>query len=394
MDGICVAAHGDLSVDCWQATAAVVSGPMSRASFFRRYLLPGFVFQSVVIAGGYGTGRELVEFFLSEGPLGGLLGMAVTTLIWSSVCMVTFELARVWGTFDYRRFFKKLLGPAWWTFELCYVGLLLIILAVVAAASGAILEETFGLAYWIGVVGVMAAVGALVFGGNTAIEGFFTAWSVVLYGMYAVFFAWCFHRFGGAITANLSAESAGTGWMWAGLSYAGYNLAVIPPVLATLRVHSSRRETLVAGALAGPIAILPGLLFFLSTLGQYPGILEARVPANVLLELLGSRTFQVAFQVVLFGTLVETGAGLIHAFNERLSGLRADQEGELRRWVRPVVAIVLLTMGAVISRFGLIDLIARGYGTLTVGFIVVYVVPVLTLGVWRLRTDRARRPRG
>ena len=27
---------------------------------FRRYLLPGFVFQSVVVAGGYGTGRELV----------------------------------------------------------------------------------------------------------------------------------------------------------------------------------------------------------------------------------------------------------------------------------------------------------------------------------------------
>lgn len=39
----------------------------------------------------------------------------------------------------------------------------------------------------------------------------------------------------------------------------------------------------------------------------------------------------------------------------------------------------------VISRFGLIDLIARGYGTLTIGFIVVYVIPVLTLGVWKLR---------
>ncbi len=30
-------------------------------SLFQRYLLPGFIFQSVVIAGGYGTGRELVE---------------------------------------------------------------------------------------------------------------------------------------------------------------------------------------------------------------------------------------------------------------------------------------------------------------------------------------------
>jgi uncharacterized membrane protein YkvI len=49
------------------------------------------------------------------------------------------------------------------------------------------------------------------------------------------------------------------------------------------------------------------------------------------------------------------------------------------------VAIGLLVLGTILSRFGLIDLIARGYGTLTVGFIVVYVVPVLTLGLWKLR---------
>jgi len=359
---------------------------MSQPSVFRRYFLPGFVFQSVVIAGGYGTGRELVEFFLSQGPLGGLLAIGVTTLIWSAVSMVTFELARIWGTFDYRHFFQHLLGRGWWLFELCYVGLLLIILAVVAAASGAIVEETFGWNYWLGVGAVMIAVGALVFGGNAAIERFFTAWSFVLYALYAVFFIWCFRSFGGDISANLSLEPAGSGWLWAGLEYAGYNLAVIPPVLATLRLHSHRRETFISGALTGPIAMLPGLLFFLATVGQYPGIVEARVPADVLLDLLGSRTFQIAFQVVLFGTLVETGAGLIHAFNERISGLRTDQDARLHRWVRPAVALALLALGTFISRFGLIDLIARGYGTLTIGFIVVYVVPVLTLGVWKIAT--------
>ncbi len=363
---------------------------MKQTSFFRRYLLPGFVFQSVVIAGGYGTGRELVEFFLSQGPLGGLLAIAITTVIWSAVSMVTFELARLWGTFDYRRFFQQLLGPGWWLFEVCYVGLLVIILAVVAAASGAIFEETFGLSYWLGVGGVMVAVGALVFGGNAAIEKFFTAWSFLLYGLYAVFFVWCFQRFGGDITATFSAEPAGSGWLWAGLSYAGYNLAVIPPVLATLRVHSSRKETFISGALVGPIAMVPGLLFFMATVGQYPAILDARVPANVLLEILGSRAFQVAFQIVLFGTLVETGAGLIHAFNERIAGLRADQDAQLHRWVRPAVAVGFLALGTFISRFGLIDLIAKGYGTLTVGFIVIYVVPVLTLGVWKIRTAGRR----
>ena len=66
------------------------------SDFFRRYLLPGFVFESAVIAGGYATGRELVQFFLlPAGPWGGLLGMTVAMLFWSAVLMVSFELARM-----------------------------------------------------------------------------------------------------------------------------------------------------------------------------------------------------------------------------------------------------------------------------------------------------------
>lgn len=362
---------------------------MTGTSVFRRYFLPAFVFQSVVIGGAYGTGRELIEFFMAEGPLGGLLGIFVTMAVFSAVSMVTYELARLWHAFDYRHFFQGLLGPAWWLFEVCYVVLLLIVLAVVAAAAGSIVQATFGIDYWIGVGTVMVAVGALVFGGNSAIERFFSVWSFLLYALYVVFFAWCFRDFGGAIAANLGSEPAGRGWAWAGLSYAGYNLAVIPPVLATLRLHATRRETFTAGAITGPIAMIPAVLFHLAAVGQYPGIMEATVPANTLLELLGSRAFQVAFQVVLFGTLVETGSGLIHAFNERVAGLWTDRGDALPTWVRPLVAVALLGTGTVLSSFGLIDLIARGYGTLTLGFIAVYVIPVLTLGVWKLRAAPA-----
>ena len=143
---------------------------MSQPGFLRRILLPGFVFQSVVIAGGYGTGRELAEFFLMEGPVGGLLAMLVSTLLWSLVCAVTYELARAARTYDYRTFFQGLLGPGWAVYELAYLVFMLLILAVIAAASGSLLEETFGLPYWVGVVGIMVAVGSLVLGGSSAIE--------------------------------------------------------------------------------------------------------------------------------------------------------------------------------------------------------------------------------
>ena len=37
-------------------------------TWYKKYLLPGFIAQSVLIAGGYGTGRELVEYFVQYGP--------------------------------------------------------------------------------------------------------------------------------------------------------------------------------------------------------------------------------------------------------------------------------------------------------------------------------------
>lgn len=358
---------------------------MSRPSAFRRYLLPGFVFQSVVIAGGYGTGRELVEFFLSLGPLAGLLALATSTVVFSAVAMATYEFARVHQAFDYRHFFKELLGPAWVLFEGAYLVLMVLILAVVAAASGAILEDTFGLSYALGVGGVMLTVGILAFGGSGIIERVFSVWSFVLYAVYIVFFVWCFRHFGGAIATNLGAEPAGGRWAWEGVRYAGYNLAILPATFSVLRAHTSRREALVAGALTGPIAMIPALLFTLAMVGEYPAVLAERVPSNQILGVLGSRGFQITFQVVLFGTLIETGTGLIHAVNERIAGLRRDQQRSMPGWVRPAVAVVFLLLGTATARFGLVDLIAKGYGTLTLVFIAVYVVPVLTLGVWRIR---------
>jgi len=357
---------------------------MGRTSSFRRILLPGFVFQSVVIAGGYGTGRELAEFFLMEGPLGGLLAMATATLLWSLVCAVTYELARRAGHFDYRTFFQGLLGRGWFVYESAYLIFMLLILAVIAAASGSLLEETFGLPYWLGVVGIMVAVGGLVLGGSQTLERVMASWSVVLYAAYLALFFWCFHEFGDQILSNLRTPASTGEWQIAGVRYAAYNIALIPPLLFPVRHLKTRKETLWAGALAGPIAMIPGLLFYLAMVGQYPSILDRAVPANFLLEILGSRGFQVVFQLVLFGTLIETGAGLIHGMNERIAHAFKERKREMPPLARPTLAIGLLLAGTALAGVGLVDLIARGYGTLTWVFLLVYVVPVLTLGLWRI----------
>ena len=105
------------------------------SSWFQRYLLPGFAFKAFVIGGGYATGRELAEFFLPAGPRGGLLGMTLAAVIWSVVCIATFTFARATQSPDYQTFFRNLLGPGWIAFEVVYLLLLVLVLAVFGASG-------------------------------------------------------------------------------------------------------------------------------------------------------------------------------------------------------------------------------------------------------------------
>ena len=324
-----------------------------------------------------------MEFFLSLGPRAGLLAIAVATLIWSAVCVCSFEFARTYRSYDYRGFFRHLLGRGWFLYEICYIVQLMIVLAVIAAAAGAILRETFGISYAVGVLGMMAAVGVLVFRGTTVIEAFLSAWSFVLYAVFVAFFAWCYARFGPQILAALDVPAEGAAWIVGGVKYAAYNLAIIPAILFCVRHVETRRQAIGAGLLAGPIAIIPGLLFYIAMTGFYPQILDRPVPANFLLETLGSRPFQYVFQITLFGTLIETGTGMIHAVNERIAAVYRERGQAMPGLLRPATAVVLLVLGTALARFGLIHLIARGYGTLTWFFLVIFVIPILTLGVWK-----------
>lgn len=364
------------------------------ASWFQRYLLPGLVFQGIVIGGGYATGRELVEFFLTAGPVAGLAGMGIAAVVWSLVMAVSFELCRLTESYDYRHFFQRLLGRAWFLYEILLVILLVLVLAVVAAASGEIANNLFDVAPGYGTGLMLVATAALLFFGSGVIERFMGVWSVLLYACYATLVAWSLARFGPEIGATLR-TAPGTGdALSAGIRYAGYNLAAVPMVFFCLKHIRRRREAVTAGLLAGIIGMLPAVFLFIALLAVAEQIGDAPIPSAVLLDALGSRWFEVLFQVVLLGTLLQTAVGMVHAVNERIARTLEDRGRRMPAAWRPLVAVVLLLVALVLAAgFGIVGLIARGYGLLTFGFIAVFVVPVLTVGVWRvLRAGRQRAP--
>jgi uncharacterized membrane protein YkvI len=356
---------------------------MSAPSLFQRLILPGLAFKAVVIGGGYATGRELAEFFLPSGPVGGLMGLTLAMVIWSVVCAVTFVFARATASSNYRDFFRRLLGPFWLVFEVAYVCFLLLILSVFGAAAGEIGAAVFGWPRFVGAALLAVCILTVTALGQNSVERLFKYASIFLYAVYAVFVALCFTRFGGDVLATLDQSIPPQGWAGAGLTYAGYNIVGAVVILPVLRHLTSHRDAVTAGLLAGPLAALPAIVFFLCMLAFHPEIAGAALPSNYILERLGSPAFQLVFQFMIFIALLETSAGAVHAVNERIAGARRKP---LTARARLVVAGALVLAAMVIAeRFGLIALIANGYRILSWMILLTFVAPLMTIGLWKLR---------
>ena len=356
-------------------------------SWFQRFLLPGFAMKAVIIGGGYATGRELAEYFLPAGPWGGLAGMILAMLIWSVVAAITFALAHNFGTLEYRSFFQRLLGPGWIVFEIAFLIFTVLILAVFSAAAGEIGAATCGWPEFAGSVLLASCILLTTALGPAAVERLFAYASVLIYLVYAMFLVIALAQFGGLIGSNFAASPPpGPGWATGGITYAAYNIVGAVIILPVLRHQRSAREAAIAGIIAGPLAMLPAILFLVAMVGFYPAVADATLPSDFLLRQMAVPGFALLFQLMIFVALLESGVGAVHAINQRIAGAMAARHRQAPGPVARALTGADILAGCMVDavRVGLIDLIASGYRFLAVLFLVVYIAPLLTIGVYRL----------
>ncbi len=355
------------------------------SDWFRRLVLPGFAFKAVVIGGGYATGREIAEFFLGSGPLGGFLGLLLAMCIWSVVCALTFVFARQVQAADYRAFFQQLLGPGWVLFEIAYVLFMVLVIAVMAAAAGEIGAALLAWPTWAGTALLLALTIAVAGMGTAAAERMFRFSSLAIYAVYALFLVLALIAFGGAVGGDWSAAPVGTDWIAGGVTYASYNVIGAVLILPFLRHQRSQRDAAVAGLLAGPLAMLPALVMFGCMAAFYPQIGDAALPSDFLLERMGAAWFAFLFQGMIFIALLETGVGMVNALEERAASAARSRGRELPPLVRVGIgALVVIGSGTLAARLGLIDLIARGYGLFGYVMLILFVLPLVLIGSYRI----------
>jgi len=169
-----------------------------------------------------------------------------------------------------------------------------------------------------------------------------------------------------------------------GALYAFYNSSVVPVLLYAIRGLKSTTETALCAAFTALVVTLPALLLHSSFMLAPPELLEQSIPVYWMIERYAPTLFLSIFVVVLLGTLIQTGAGLIQGFVERIEAALAvkDDGGKgLSVTQRTVLIIGVLTVSAAFSFLGIVALIGKGYSLLALGFGLVYVLPLLLRGV-------------
>jgi uncharacterized membrane protein YkvI len=365
---------------------AQAGGHSGQSTFFQRYLLPGLAFKALVIGGGYATGREVAEFFLPSGAWGGVAAIALATVLFSVGCALTFLFARATRSLDYQSFFKALLGPGWVAWEATYILFVILILAVYGAAAGEIGVALFGVPAVVGTLILMAGIVLAVMFGNKSVERLFAWVSYLLYGVYALFFVFAFSAFGDRISDAFATPAPAHGWALSGATYFSYNIIGAIVVLPVVRHFTSRRDAIIAGAICGPLTMLPALLFFMAAVGFRADVTGATLPSDFLLQRLDMPWFHFLFQLMVFAALLESGASAVHAFNERVDKAWQRHKGaSLGPRARFLLALALLVLCMFLaSSFGLVDLIGKGYRALAFILLAIFIVPLGTIGLARI----------
>ena len=359
-----------------------------------KYLLPGIVLQSVMIGGGYATGREIVEYGAKFGAYGWYAGLGIMAGF-ALVAVLCYELIRLYHVYDYKSFIQSIAGPLYPVFDLVYTVFMVIILAVMSSATGAVVQQMFGVSHWFGVVGIMVVAGLLNFYGEKVISFFETFGTVALYVGYLTFSVLVISGHTGNIAAVMASSDhsyvpdATMGHaLWTGLLYMACNLVVFPASFFTVKKQTKRKESVVSGIVAGLLATIPWFLTYFSVMGFYPSkeVLGAQVPWMVMMQESGAPSWlMVAFSFIMGWTLVETATGMIHALLERVDkGLEEKGRTALSRRNKGLTTVVIMACAVALAQVGIIDLIAKGYMALAYAFMALFLLPLLTVGVYKI----------
>ena len=359
---------------------------------FRVLVIPTSVFLSAIFGASYGSGREVMEFVSANGPTGGLIALSTLSVAYMVLLGLSFEIARLFQSYEYVGFFKVLLGRAWFTYEIVIVVGLLIAMSITITVGGTVLEDHFGVAVWIGSLLIFVLVVGLNYYGREVVEQSMMLSIAALFAVLAVLVVQLFNGYMDQIAEKFAAVDHKSGGILTGLQYAIVNGGYLPLLLYCAMGLRSRAEAFTVAVVAALVCVVPAAVFHFAFMLHYPEIVDERIPTYWMFENVSTPFLLNVYVVVMFVLVAQTGVALMQGLIQRVDGWHLRHRGrKMSRLGHAGVATAVVVSSLALGTMGIIALILRGYSLMFAGFIFVFVIPLLTRGVYLVYRGRSNR---
>ncbi|MDK2820944.1 MAG: hypothetical protein PWP31_909 [Clostridia bacterium] len=279
-------------------------------------------FVGTVVGAGFASGQELLQFFGYFGFIG-VIGLALTTVLLIFFGYIVLKLGYKLQAESHLPV-MNFAGGRWVgrTVDIITTFFLFGVLAVMAAGSGAVFRQEFGLSTLLGsslLIGLSLI--TVLLGINRVIEAISFVAPILVFSVLSISFYTIVKNFPVLLT-NLSwsepLNAAAPNWLLAALLYTSYNLVLAIAVLAPLGALAKENKLLPGAILGGGSLGFSAMAITLALIATAPAVTALEVP---MLHIAGnlSPVFRTLYGVVLLAEVYTTGVSSLYGFAARLT---------------------------------------------------------------------------
>ena len=349
--------------------------------------------------GGFATGNQEVNFFVKYGWFAAVLPIiAMLILGWGHRNALV--LAKDYKTYDYKSYGDALFHPYEKYFSIVFeFGFIVLIACGVStsiAGSGALLKNSLGIPYGIGIllVGLILLL-LTIFGSDLIIK----VLNIKTYFLIVTLFILCvlglqmgaFHFQQVIVTNETFGKSFGEA-VWYMLIYVGFQSFTVLPIVSVSHNIKTTKECnlfmLLGMLLNGAFLVVICIML----LGFTPEVLDQTLPVYYVCSELGLPWLKILYTIILFVALLGTAVSLVFATVARFEpvwiGKGVFQSLRSRRLTISLITLVICTG---ISVFGLTNIVVKGYGSVGyIGFFFV-LLPEIIVGTIKIKKNAKLR---
>lgn len=338
---------------------------------------------------GLGSGTQINTYFVKFGLPGIIVSVLAMALLGYGLYCST-EFSRIYQTYDYGSWMQKLFGVKWVSvlFDISFVITCVTALGGSLNAIATLLNNEFGVNYWLGVILVVICAALLCAFGAKIVAA---ASSYMMYAVIAVMVMIVIlvvmsgqADLAGSIANQATNENLTVSWpqaIWSAIVYAAFQCTVIANISSvanTVPNRATSKRAAIFGIIGNSfMLVLMGTLLFSYT--NVTNITNEALPFYSILEGLGYGWAKLVYVLIVFVAVLSTAVGFCFGGLARFS--KFYRKPEEKTPVKDGVLVAgILVLCSLCSVFGIVALVSTGYTILGYINLPLLLIPAIFVG--------------